>query len=148
MFNLKNFKLVREIKNITRRFLILLGFSCLMAYMLIGFYYLEDSITLTQVKWIGVAALLGAISSLVFLSSEELTDKQWWMREIICLLICEVVYIFIYRHIGLVTDAKTWMIVFVTIIIFGFANHIIDYSVDYSLSEKINEKLKKRHNIN
>ena len=139
---------IREIKNLTRRFLILFGFSCLMAYMLIGFYYLEDSITLTQVKWIGVAALLGAISSLVFLSSEELTDKQWWMREIICLLVCEVVYIFIYRHIGLVTDAKTWMIVFVTIILFGFANHIIDYSVDYSLSEKINEKLKKRHNIN
>ena len=91
-----------------------------------------------------VFTFLGMATLIVYYSKEELTQKQWWCRTILHVLILEAVYLPLAHHWEF-WYGKVDAIIYASFILMAkLLWQLIDYGIAVRTAEDINEKIRKR----
>lgn len=91
-----------------------------------------------------VFTFLGMATLIVYYSKEELTQKQWWCRTLLHILILEAVYLPLAHHWEF-WYGKVDAIIYASFILLAkFLWQLIDYGIAVRTAEDINEKIRKR----
>ena len=91
-----------------------------------------------------IFTFLGMITLIVYYSKEELTQKQWWIRTVLHLLILEAVYLPLAHY------WKFWYGTIDAVIYASFILaakilwHLIDFGISAKTASEINDKIRKR----
>lgn len=91
-----------------------------------------------------VFTFLGMATLIVYYSKEELTQKQWWCRTILHVLVLEAVYLPLAHHWEF-WYGKVDAIIYASFILLAkLLWQLIDYGIAVRTAEDINEKIRKR----
>ena len=91
-----------------------------------------------------VFTFLGMATLIVYYSKEELTQKQWWCRTILHVLVLEAVYLPLAHHWEF-WYGKVDAIIYASFILMAkLLWQLIDYGIAVRTAEDINEKIRKR----
>ena len=91
-----------------------------------------------------VFTFLGMATLIVYYSREELTQKQWWCRTILHVLILEAVYLPLAHHWEF-WYGKVDAIIYASFILLAkLLWQLIDYGITVRTAADINEKIRKR----
>lgn len=91
-----------------------------------------------------VFTFLGMATLIVYYSKEELTQKQWWCRTLLHILILEAVYLPLAHHWEF-WYGKVDAIIYASFILLAkLLWQLIDYGIAVRTAEDINEKIRKR----
>lgn len=91
-----------------------------------------------------VFTFLGMATLIVYYSKEELTQKQWWCRTILHVLILEAVYLPLAHHWEF-WYGKVDAIIYASFILLAkLLWQLIDYGITVRTAADINEKIRKR----
>ena len=91
-----------------------------------------------------VFTFLGMATLIVYYSKEELTQKQWWCRTILHVLILEAVYLPLAHHWEF-WYGKVDAIIYASFILLAkLLWQLIDYRITVRTAADINEKIRKR----
>lgn len=137
-----------EIKNILRRFMIIFGASVIAVYIMCNvFAVAKIGNLMNALPIIMLITFIASLSSLIFYSKEELTKKQWWIREVICVSFVEVLFLTTAITSGFADNLAACITIAVLIIAVSSINHLLEYSDDLKLADELNleiDKLKKK----
>lgn len=140
----EHYNFMFELSNIWRRFLNILGYIFIFLFLFGKVLHIIDNIAFFQIELLIIAALLSSFTSLLFLSKEELSEKDWWIRELVCIFINELLFIFITKRAGLWSDISGFAVITILVIVVSFGNHFIEYCIDLRTALQINARVKAR----
>ena len=132
----------KEIKNILRRFVSILGYCMIMLVIMGSVFHIIDGVNSVQTGAIAICAFIAALSSLVFISGKELQGAAWWIREVICLLINVAFILPVTYHVGLWHSVTGMIVMIVIIIMIAFGNHLIEFFFDMRTASQLNRKIR------
>ena len=133
-----------EIKNILRRFMIIFGASVIAVYIMCNIFAVATINNLMNaLPIIMLITFIASLSSLIFYSKEELTKKQWWIREVICVSFVEVLFLATAITSGFADNLAACITIAVLIIAVSSINHLLEYSDDLKLAEELNSEIDK-----
>lgn len=89
-------------------------------------------------------ALIALASLAVYYSKDELTQKEWWFRTILHLLLLEIILLPLAHRWEFWFDANDAVVYAVFILIGKIFWHIVDYGKDVKTAADVNKKLKER----
>ena len=92
------------------------------------------------------AAFIALASLAVYYSKEELSQKAWWIRTILHLLLLEIILLPLAHHWQFWFDAEDAVVYAIFILIGKVFWHIVDYSKNVKTAADVNKKLKERRN--
>ncbi len=132
----------KEIQNVLRRFVNICGCTLIIMLIIGPVFRIIDGIDNIQIGAVTICSTAAALSSLVFISSEELHGAAWWAREALCILINMAVTLPLTYYAGLWHSAVGMVIVIFVIIAIAFGNHLIEFFFDMRTAEQINKKIR------
>ena len=83
---------------------------------------------------------------MAYYSKEELSQKAWWIRTILHLLLLEIILLPLAHHWQFWFDAEDAVVYAIFILIGKVFWHIVDYSKNVKTAADVNKKLKERRN--
>lgn len=83
----------------------------------------------------------------VYYSKEELSQKAWWIRTILHLLLLEIILLPLAHHWQFWFDAEDAVVYAIFILIGKVFWHIVDYSKNVKTAADVNKNLKKEEII-
>ena len=91
----------RELRNIFRRFISISGCSLLMLFITGPLLGILNGTNNLQIGAVTLCSFIAAVSSLIFISKKELSSAEWWIREIVCILLNSAVILPVTYFAGL-----------------------------------------------
>lgn len=95
-----------------------------------------------QIGAVTLCSFIAAVSSLIFISKKELSSAEWWIREIVCILLNSAVILPVTYFAGLWRSLIGMSVMMMVIILIAFGNHLIEYLFDLKTATQLNRKLK------
>lgn len=132
----------KEIGNVLRRFVTITGYSMLMLVITGPILHIIDGVNNTQIGLITLCSFTIALSSLLFISSNELQGSAWWSREILCILINMAVTLPITHYAKLWQSPAGMIVIMVILLVIAFGNHLLEFLLDLRTANQLNRKLK------
>ena len=133
--------MIQEIANVLRRFVTICGITLLILVILGPLAHAINGISNIQLATLALCCAAAALSSLLFLSAEELHGMSWWVREILCIAINMAITVPLTHKVGLWQSTIGMMIVMVIILIIAFGNHLIEFLLDMRTAGEINKRI-------
>ena len=130
-----------------KRYVTLCGILMICSFFMCLFF--DPTRKLNLVTYFGQCLLLAfiALASLaVYYSKEELSQKAWWIRTILHLLLLEIILLPLAHHWQFWFDAEDAVVYAIFILIGKVFWHIVDYSKNVKTAADVNKKLKERRN--
>ena len=140
-----------------KRYVTLCGILMICSFFMCLFF--DPTRKLNLVTYFGQCLLLAfiALASLaVYYSKEELSQKAWWIRTILHLLLLEIILLPLAHHWQFWFDAEDAVVYAIFILIgkvfYTLSLHdalpiyIVDYSKNVKTAADVNKKLKERRN--
>ncbi|MDD6039475.1 MAG: hypothetical protein PUD20_11880 [bacterium] len=135
----------KEIKNIWRRFIQLYGYGMLAMILLDKILYGGNHIDISTGAIIFIPlAFYSALTSLIFYSKGDLSKKDWWCRQSICMVLNEVGALLGTYLAGLWRDLFGGLVVAVCVLVIAALMHVIEYRTDIATAKQLNETIRKR----
>jgi hypothetical protein len=128
-----------------KRYVTLCGILMICSFFMCLFF--DPTRKLNLVTYFGQCLLLAfiALASLaVYYSKEELSQKAWWIRTILHLLLLEIILLPLAHHWQFWFDAEDAVVYAIFILIGKVFWHIVDYSKNVKTAADVNKKLKER----
>lgn len=128
-----------------RRFVMIYGIIMICTFfMCLLFNPTSELPVVTFFGRIIVFTFLGMATLIVYYSKEELTQRQWWCRTLLHIVILEAVYLPLAHHWEF-WYGKVDAIIYASFILFAkLLWQLIDYGIAVRTAEDINEKIRKR----
>lgn len=130
-----------------KRYVTLCGILMICSFFMCLFF--DPTRKLNLVTYFGQCLLLAfiALASLaVYYSKEELSQKAWWIRTILHLLLLEIILLPLAHHWQFWFDARDAVVYAIFILIGKVFWHIVDYSKNVKTAADVNRRLKERRN--
>ena len=130
-----------------KRYVTLCGILMICSFFMCLFF--DPTRKLNLVTYFGQCLLLAliALASLaVYYSKDELSQKAWWLRTILHLLLLEIILLPLAHHWKFWFDAEDAVIYAIFILIGKVFWHIVDYSKNVKTAADVNRRLKERRN--
>lgn len=134
----------REVGNFLKRFVVIYGFTMLATWVICRFFNQEAMLSvdfLGDMIWFSACA--DAVS-LVYVSNHELTEREWWIRAGIQLVLLEIVLMTVGYHLGMWGGVLGAVIFFVTILLVDIGVHLTSYGQDLIIAKDLNQRLRER----
>jgi hypothetical protein len=132
----------QEILNVLRRFINVCAGMLFIMVILGPVFEIVDGINNVQFAVLIICAAAAALSSLVFISKQELHGAAWWCREIICILINMAITLPLTFYAGLWKSLVGMLVVMLIILVIAFGNHFVEFLYDMKTANLINSKIK------
>ena len=133
-----------EVGNLLKRFVVIYGFTMLATWVICRFFNQEAMLSvdfLGDMIWFSACA--DAVS-LVYVSNHELTEREWWIRAGIQLVLLEIVLMTVGYHLGMWGGVLGAVIFFVTILLVDIGVHLTSYGQDLIIAKDLNQRLRER----
>lgn len=105
-------------------------------------FYPDIAFDLNYLKWMFIFAFLGDLPQFVFYSSKELTQKGFYIRYGIHIIILEIILLIAAHFLGFYDTAFEGLIFFLVVLGVYFIVKLVRYLSDSKTAEKINDVLK------
>lgn len=132
----------KEIGNVLRRFINICGCTLMILVGTGPVLHIIDGIDNAQLGIITICSAAAALSSLLFISSEELHGASWWGREILCILINMAITLPLTHYAGVWHSAFGMIVVMLIVIVIAFGNHLIEFLFDIRTATWLNKKIR------
>ena len=140
---MKRIRVLREIHAFLLRFVVIYGFTMLFTLVFMLIFNRDGSVDWHYFAWCVLFSFAGDFTSLAYLSSHELTEKQWRFRTIISIILSEIV---------LMPLGYQWMwtgwagaaLFFLAILAVDIGVRTIGYGVDVHTANELNELIRKK----
>ena len=126
-----------------RRFVMLYGIIMICTFLMCLLF--NPGAELPVVSFFGkimVFALIGLGSAAVYRSEEELTQKAWWIRTVIHILLLEGILLPLAHHWGFWHGGTDVIVYAVFILLAILLWHLVDYGISARTAAQINEKIR------
>ena len=126
-----------------RRFVTVYGIIMLCTFFMCLFF--NPTSELPVVSFFGrilVFTLIGLASLSVYYSKEELTQKAWWVRTVLHLIILEATLLPLAHHWGFWHNGPDIVIYASFILLAKVFWHLIDYGINAKTATQINERIR------
>ena len=134
-----------EIANFLKRFVVIYGLTMLASF---GFCLVfNPGVTVNVVEYFGACILFSAladVTSLVYLSSHELSGREWWIRTVIQCILLELVLLPAGYYIGMWQGMIGGIVFFGIVLVVRFCVELVGYGQDYADASDVNERLRQR----
>ena len=128
-----------------RRFVMIYGIIMICTFFMCMFF--NPTSELPVVSFFGrviIFTFLGMTTLIVYYSKEELTQRQWWIRTGLHLVILEAVYLPL-AHYWKFWYGRLDAVIYASFILAAkILWHLIDYGISAKTAAEINEKIRKR----
>ena len=126
-----------------RRFVMLYGIIMICTFLMCLLF--NPGAELPVVSFFGkimIFALVGLGSAAVYRSKEELTQKAWWIRTVIHILLLEGILLPLAHHWGFWHGGSDVIVYAAFILLAIFLWHLVDYGISARTAAQINEKIR------
>lgn len=128
-----------------RKFVMIYGIIMICTFFMC--YFFNPTSTLPVVSFFGriiIFTILGMLTLFVYYSKEELSQKQWWIRTLLHIVILEVVFLPL-AHLWHFWYGFIDAIIYGSFILFAKGLwHLIDYGMSAKTAAQINEQIRMR----
>ena len=136
---------MKDIMFWVRRFVMIYGIIMICTFFMCLFF--NPTSQLPVVSFFGriiIFTLLGMATLIVYYSKEELTQRQWWIRTVLHLVILEVIFLPLAHHWEFWYGKLDAVIYASFILIAKVMWVLIDYGITAKTALDINEEIRKR----
>lgn len=136
---------MKDIMFWVRRFVMIYGIIMICTFFMCLFF--NPTSQLPVVSFFGriiIFTLLGMATLIVYYSKEELTQRQWWIRTVLHLVILEVIFLPLAHHWEFWYGKLDAVIYASFILIAKVLWVLIDYGITAKTASDINEEIRKR----
>lgn len=136
---------MRKVMPVIRRYIMVCGIIMIVSFFMSLLFGQETIMNIvTYMGQCMAFALIAVLSVFVYHSKEELTQKQWWVRTVLHLLVLEVVLLPI-AHYWHFWYSPTDAIVYAVFILLGkIVWHVVDFGISVKTASDINRFIRKR----
>lgn len=127
-----------------RKFVMIYGIIMICTFFMC--YFFNPTSTLPVVSFFGriIFTILGMLTLFVYYSKEELSQKQWWIRTLLHIVILELVFLPL-AHLWHFWYGFTDALIYGSFILFAKGLwHLIDYGMSAKTASQINEQIRMR----
>ena len=127
----------------TRRYVTVYGIIMLSTFFMCLLF--NPTSRLPVVSFFGrimVFTLLSLLSQIVYYSREELTQKSWWLRTVLNILLLEAMLLPLAHHWGFWHSGPDIVIYAAFILLAKMLWHLVDYGVSARTAAQINERIR------
>lgn len=136
---------MKDIMFWVRRFVMIYGIIMICTFFMCLFF--NPTSQLPVVSFFGriiIFTLLGMATLIVYYSKEELTQRQWWIRTVLHLVILEAIFLPLAHHWEFWYGKLDAVIYALFILIAKVLWVLIDYGITAKTASDINEEIRKR----
>ena len=136
---------MKDIMFWVRRFVMIYGIIMICTFFMCLFF--NPTSQLPVVSFFGriiIFTLLGMATLIVYYSKEELTQRQWWIRTVLHLVILEAIFLPLAHHWEFWYGKLDAVIYASFILIAKVLWVLIDYGITAKTASDINEEIRKR----
>lgn len=136
---------MKDIMFWVRRFVMIYGIIMICTFFMCLFF--NPTSQLPVVSFFGriiIFTLLGMATLIVYYSKEELTQRQWWIRTVLHLVILEAIFLPLAHHWEFWYGKLDAVIYASFILIAKVLWVLIDYGITVKTASDINEEIRKR----
>ena len=136
---------MKDIMFWVRRFVMIYGIIMICTFFMCLFF--NPTSQLPVVSFFGriiIFTLLGMATLIVYYSKEELTQRQWWIRTVLHLMILEAIFLPLAHHWEFWYGKLDAVIYASFILIAKVLWVLIDYGITAKTASDINEEIRKR----
>ena len=136
---------MKDIMFWVRRFVMIYGIIMICTFFMCLFF--NPTSQLPVVSFFGriiIFTLLGMATLIVYYSKEELTQRQWWIRTVLHLVILEAIFLPLAHHWEFWYGKLDAVIYASFILIAKVLWLLIDYGITAKTASDINEEIRKR----
>lgn len=136
---------MKDIMFWVRRFVMIYGIIMICTFLMCLFF--NPTSQLPVVSFFGriiIFTLLGMATLIVYYSKEELTQRQWWIRTVLHLVILEAIFLPLAHHWEFWYGKLDAVIYASFILIAKVLWVLIDYGITAKTASDINEEIRKR----
>ena len=126
-----------------RRFVMLYGIIMICTFLMCLLF--NPGAELPVVSFFGkimIFALVGLGSAAVYRSKEELTQKAWWIRTVVHILLLEGILLPLAHHWGFWHSGPDIFIYAVFILLALALWHLVDYGISARTAAQINQRIR------
>lgn len=135
---------LHELGNLIKRFVVIYGFTMLATWAICILFSQEAELGVDYLGKMIVFSVCADLVSLVYLSSHELTEKEWWIRAVIQLILLEAVLMPLGHFYGMWGGSLGAVVFFLTVALVDVGVHLIGYGQDVVVANDLNRRLKER----
>lgn len=110
-------------------------------------FYPYEEFGLSYFVWMLVYSLMGDLTMLVFYSPKELTEKQWIVRQIVHILLLEIVLLTAAHQAGMFEGVLEGTVLVLVILAVYLLVRFIGFRKDLQLAKKLNMRIQERKKI-
>ncbi|WP_342759227.1 hypothetical protein [Kineothrix sedimenti] len=107
-------------------------------------FYPYEEFGLSYFVWMLVYSLMGDLTMLVFYSPKELTEKQWIVRQIVHILLLEIVLLTAAHQAGMFEGVLEGTVLVLVILAVYLLVRFIGFRKDLQLAKKLNMRIQER----
>lgn len=137
-----------EIGNFLKRFVVIYGFSMLATWVFCLVFYRDAELNIFHYfSNMILFSLCADLTSLVYLSSHELSQREWWVRTGINLLLLEITLLPLGYHFEMWRGFGGGLLFFIIVIAVTMGVHLVGYGQDIATANKLNDRLRERRRM-
>lgn len=140
---------MRKVISVIRRYIMVCGIIMIVSFCMCSLF--GQGTVMNIAVYMGqcmLFALIAVLSVFVYYSKEELTQKQWWGRTVLHLIVLEVVLLPIAHCWHFWYSPADAMIYAVFILLGKIAWHVVDFGVSVKAAADINRLIRNRKRKN
>ena len=132
------------LENFLKRFVVIYGYTMLATWVICICFNSDAQLGVSFFGNMIVFSLCADITGLVYISPRELTEREWWIRALIQLLLLEAILMPLGHLFGMWGGSLGFIMFFLMIALVDAGVHLIEYKRNAVVAKDLNQRLKER----